>query len=175
MGRKMAGWNRREFLKTTASIVALAPLGSVAARDAFAQSAGRNRITVAHGVGVYSLNPYATNTSPLQAVWGSIMEPLIDPDYEKRTYRGILAESWQMKGNRLSFKLRSGIHFHDGSPLSSRDVVASFKRILTDKQSLQAPNLENIKEMDAPDDRTVVLTLKRIDANALEDISGRDR
>ena len=55
--RKTAGWNRREFLKTTASVVALAPLGSLIGRNAFAQSAGRNRITVAHGVGVYSLNP----------------------------------------------------------------------------------------------------------------------
>src|SRR6478672_8547325 len=34
--RKTAGWNRRKFLKTTASVVALAPLGSVVAREAFA-------------------------------------------------------------------------------------------------------------------------------------------
>ena len=130
-------------------------------------------MTVAHGVGVYSLNPYAVNTSPLQAVWGSVMEPLIDADYDKRGYQGVLAESWQMKGAKLQFKLRKGVRFHDGTPFSSKDVVASFKRILTDKQSLQAPNLENIKEMDAPDDLTVVLTLKKADANALEDINSR--
>src|SRR5678815_5351772 len=45
--------------------------------------------------------------------------------------------------------------------------------ILTDKQSLQAPNLQNIGEMDAPDDYTVILTLKKADANALEDINSR--
>ena len=101
------------------------------------------------------------------------MEPLIDADYDKRGYQGVLAESWQMKGARLQFKLRKGVRFHDGTPFSSKDVVASFKRILTDKQSLQAPNLGNIKEMDAPDDLTVVLTLKKADANALEDINGR--
>ena len=173
MIRKTAGWNRREFLKTTASVVALAPLGSVVERVAFAQSAGRNRITVAHGVGVYSLNPYAVNTSPLQAVWGSIMEPLIDADYEKRGYRGVLAESWQMTGPKLEFKLRKNVRFHDGAPFTSRDVLASFKRILTDKQSLQAPNLQNIGEMEAPDDYTVILTLKKADANALEDINSR--
>jgi peptide/nickel transport system substrate-binding protein len=171
--RKTAGWNRREFLKTTAAMVALAPLGSVAARDASAQSAARNRITVAHGVGVYSLNPYAVNTSPLQAVWGSIMEPLIDADYEKRGYRGVLAESWRMTGPKLQFKLRKNIRFHDGAPFTSRDVLASFKRILTDKQSLQAPNLQNIGEMEGPDDYTVILTLKKADANALEDINSR--
>src|SRR5262249_18140169 len=79
----------------------------------------------------------------------------------------------QMKGTKLQFKLRKSIRFNDGTLFSSKDVIASFKRILTDKQSLQAPNLENIKEMDAPDDLTVVLTLKKTDANALEDINSR--
>ncbi len=163
---------RREFLQKTAlatAAIAFSPLALQ--RTAFSQS--RNRVIVAHGVGIYSLNPYSVNTSPLQAVWGSIMEPLIDVDYDKRQYFGVLAESWQMTGNRIDFKLRKGIRFHDGSPFSSKDVIASFKRILTDKESLQAPNLQNIREMDAPDDLSIVLTLKKPDANAMEDINGR--
>ncbi|HEX2243133.1 MAG TPA: ABC transporter substrate-binding protein, partial [Gammaproteobacteria bacterium] len=51
--------------------------------------------------------------------------------------------------------------------------VASFRRIRTDKESLQAPNLQNIREIDAPDDFSIVLTLKKPDANALEDINNR--
>lgn len=144
---------------------------SLAPLSASAQA--RSRVIVAHGVGVYSLNPYAVNTSPLVAAWGSLMEPLIEPDYEKRTYRGVLAESWQLKGTRLEFKLRRNVRFHDGTPFSSADVVASFKRILTDKNSLQSPNLENVKDMEAPDAHTVVINLKRLDANILEDINNR--
>lgn len=173
MNRKPGRWSRREFLHRTAAAGALLSVAPLAENIARAQSGARSRVTIAHGVGVYSLNPYAVNTSPLQAVWGSIMEPLIDADYEKRGYRGVLAESWQMKGTRLQFNLRKGIRFHDGGLLTSRDVLASFKRILTDKQSLQAPNLQNIGEMDAPDEHTVVLTLKKPDANALEDINSR--
>jgi peptide/nickel transport system substrate-binding protein len=139
----------------------------------FAQSANRSRIIIAHGVGVYSLNPYAVNTSPLVAAWGSVMEPLIDADYEKRGYKGILAESWEMKGTKVHFKLRRGVRFHDGTPFTSKDAMASFKRILTDKASLQAPNLANVKEMDATDDYSFIVTLKQLDANALEDINGR--
>src|SRR5215472_14879726 len=172
MSEKSKRLSRRQFLQRSAAasaLLALSPYG----RSSLAQSTAKSRVVVAHGVGVYSLNPYAVNTSPLQAVWGSVMEPLIDADYENRGYRGVLAESWQMKGNKLSFQLRKGVRFHDGTPFSARDVVASFKRIITDKQSLQAPNLENIKEMDAPDDLTVVLTLKKPDANALEDINSR--
>jgi len=171
--RKPGQWSRREFLRSSAAAGALLSVAPFAAPAAPAQPPSRSRITVAHGVGVYSLNPYAVNTSPLQAVWGSILEPLIDADYEKRGYRGVLAESWQMKGTRLQFNLRKAIRFHDGTPLTSRDVLASFKRILTDKHSLQAPNLQNIAEMDAPNEHTVVLTLKKPDANALEDINSR--
>lgn len=166
------GIGRRGFLRdlgAAAAAVSLAPL--LKPQNLFAQS--RTRVTVAHGVGIYSLNPYAVNTSPLVAAWGSVMEPLVEPDYEKRTYRGVLAESWQLKGTRLEFKLRKGVRFHDGTALTSADVVASFKRILTDKQSLQSPNLENVKEMETPDTHTVVLHLKRLDANVLEDINNR--
>jgi ABC-type transport system substrate-binding protein len=164
--------SRREFLQKSAlATVTLAFSPFALHTTAFSQS--RNRVIVAHGVGVYSLNPYAVNTSPLVAIWQSIMEPLIEVDYEKRRYVGVLAESWEMKGNRIDFKLRKGVRFHDGTPFSSKDVIASFKRILSDKESLQAPNLRNIREMNAPDDFSVVLTLKKPDANALEDINNR--
>jgi peptide/nickel transport system substrate-binding protein len=174
MSASLKNISRRKFLRNVAvagSAVSLSPL--VTPATLFAQTSNRSRVTVAHGVGVYSLNPYAVNTSPLQAVWGSIMEPLIDSDYDKRGYRGVLAESWQMKSTKLQFKLRKGVRFHDGTALTSRDVMASFKRILTDKASLQAPNLENVKEMDTPDDHSFVITLKRPDATALEDIANR--
>jgi len=172
MSENVKNLGRREWLQKTAVAAAAFTFSPFALqRSAFSQS--RSRVTVAHGVGIYSLNPYAVNTSPLQAVWQSIMEPLIDVDYDKREYQGVLAESWQMKGNKIHFKLRKGIRFHDGAPFSSKDVIASFKRILTDKESLQAPNLQNIREMEAPDDFNVVLTLKKPDANALEDINNR--
>ena len=101
------------------------------------------------------------------------MEGLFDSDYDKRGYKGLLAESWQIKGNKIQFKLRKNVRFHDGTLFSAKDVIASYKRNMTDKQSLQAPSFENIKEMEAPDEMTVILTLKKIDANALEDLNNR--
>ena len=166
--------SRRKFLRNAAAAGAALSVPPWAIPASwFAQSASRSRVVIAHGVGVYSLNPYAVNTSPLVAAWGSVMEPLIDADYDKRGYKGVLAESWQMKDAKLHFKLRKNIRYHDGAPFTSKDVIASFKRILADKASLQAPNLENIKEMEAHDDHNVTITLKRADATALEDINGR--
>ena len=166
--------SRRKFLQNAAlagAALSFPPFANPA--RLFAQSTARSRVVIAHGVGIYSLNPYAVNTSPLVAAWASIMEPLIDADYEKRGYRGVLAESWQMNGTKVQFKLRKGVRFHDGTPFTSRDVIASFKRIITDKASLQSPNLENVKEMEIPDDHNFIINLKRVDATALEDINGR--
>ena len=85
----------------------------------------------------------------------------------------ILAESWTVKGNKLHFTVRKGVRFHDGTPFSGKDVIASLKRMITDKQSLVAPSLQNIKEMELPDDFNFVLTLKKADATALEDLNNR--
>lgn len=174
MSKRLRQWSRREFLANTIYTGALFAVAPAAfSKYAHAQSSGKSRVTIAHGVGVYSLNPYAVTTSPIQAQWGLVMETLTDFDYEKREYRGVLAESWELEGTRLEFKLRRGIRFHDGTPFGSKDVAASLKRMLTDKESLVAPSLRNVKEVAVPDDLTVILTLKKPDANALEALNNR--
>ena len=41
----------------------------------------------------------------------------------------MLAELWQFQGNRWQFKLRKGIKFHNGAPLTSKDVVFSVEKM----------------------------------------------
>src|SRR5215471_18967842 len=49
-----------------------------------------------------------------------------------------LAESWSVSPDRMTytFKIRSGVTFHDGSPLSAVDVKASFDRIIDPPQGV---------------------------------------
>ena len=44
----------------------------------------------------------------------------------------VLAESWEVHadGTEWTFRVRQGVTFHDGSPLTAEDVVYSFQRIL---------------------------------------------
>ena len=50
---------------------------------------------------------------------------------------GDLATSWSITPDRLTytFHLRLGVHFHDGSPLTSQAVVRSFERRLAVNQA----------------------------------------
>lgn len=55
-----------------------------------------------------------------------VMDTLIAYDAKTKTYRGQLAESWkQIDDKTLEIKLRHGVRFSDGSPLTADDVIYS--------------------------------------------------
>ena len=59
----------------------------------------------------------------------NIYDTLVARD-EQMQLRPGLAESWRIVDDTTwEFKLRSGVLFHDGSPLTSTDIVASFQRV----------------------------------------------
>ena len=90
----------------------------------------------------------------------------IDPnDPQAKKYQGDVAESWTASkdGKTYTFKLRKGIKFHDGSPLTSKDVVASFKKIMSPPAPAISPRMGYFTMVDSvtnPDDFTVVFKLK---------------
>jgi peptide/nickel transport system substrate-binding protein len=73
---------------------------------------------------------------------------------------GDLAVRWSVSPDRLTytFHLRPGVHFHDGSALTSQAVVASFKRRLAVDQA-PAYMLKPIASMQTPDALTLVVKL----------------
>ncbi|GAA4877716.1 ABC transporter substrate-binding protein [Kitasatospora terrestris] len=76
-----------------------------------------------------------------------------------------LAASWKYDadGTRLTFTLRPGLAFEDGSPLDATAVKKSLDRGRTDPKSLVAPQLTQVKQVLAPDATTVVLELSSPD------------
>ncbi|MFT8247132.1 ABC transporter substrate-binding protein [Roseomonas sp. BN140053] len=66
-----------------------------------------------------------SNTGALR----NIYDTLVARDEEMRLQPG-LAESWRVVDDTTwEFKLRPGVRFHDGAPLTSADVAASFQRV----------------------------------------------
>ena len=80
-----------------------------------------------------------------------------------------LAESWcRLSPDTVEFKLRSGVRFHDGTPLTADDVVFTFglERFSGEKAPGRAVAWEflgNLKEVVKVDDLTVRVTMKAPD------------
>lgn len=108
-----------------------------------------------------TLDPHKTDGTLTFQVLKSIYDTLVEPDRTGQIVPA-LAESWTVSedGRDWTFRLRRGVTFHDGSPLRSRDVEASLRRI-RDKAiaSPRASEFSMISQVLTPDDHTVEIRL----------------
>ena len=101
---------------------------------------------------------------PLAPLYSTLLK--VDPfDRTGTAPVGNLAESWTISPDGLAytFKLRRGVKFHDGSELTSKDVKASYDKIvfpLAGMKSLRKESYKSIQAVEAPDPYTVRLRLK---------------
>ena len=172
MAKKIPASSRRDFLRRAAALSVGAVVGPYIARDPFAAS--RDRITIYHSSVADSLHPYKHSSSPIYGQWQHIMEPLVEYDYKRKDYVGILAESWEFQGKRWVMHLKKGIKFHNGAPLTSKDVAFSIDRMKDEKGgSLQASNFKDVTEVQTPDDHTVIFVTKQPLAVFLDRLENR--
>jgi len=84
-----------------------------------------------------------------------------------------LAERWDIPDPlTYVFHLHRGVRFHDGRPLTSRDVKWTFDSLLQGKiRSTKAAAYRLVDRIDAPDDYTLVFHLKEPFATLLWNIS----
>jgi peptide/nickel transport system substrate-binding protein len=68
-----------------------------------------------------------------------------------------------------TFKLRHGVHFHNGKEMTSADVVASFNRYA--RVGLQRSTLDNVDHWDAPDRDTFEIHMKQAQPTFIEALS----
>jgi peptide/nickel transport system substrate-binding protein len=89
---------------------------------------------------------------------------------------GDLAESWNVSqdGTTYTFKLRQGVKFHDGTTLTSRDVKASYDRIIKPPQGVRSARQASyaaIESVETPDATSVVFRLKYGSASMLANLA----
>jgi ABC-type transport system substrate-binding protein len=84
-----------------------------------------------------------------------------------------LAERWEIPDPlTYIFHLHSGVRFHDGRPLTARDVKWTFDSLLTGKiRSPRGAAYRFVDHIDAPDDYTVIFHLKEPDSPLLWNLS----
>ena len=97
----------------------------------------------------------------------------IGPDFITSGDRGFvpqLAEKWQRRDSvTLAFELNRRARWHDGRPVTAKDVVWSFDRIKAGAEPQKAVLLRSITSMTAENDRTVVVRFSRVYAEQLYD------
>ena len=96
-----------------------------------------------------TLDPHAVNEGTTHALNHHIYEPLIIRDHAGQLVPA-LAVTWRQANNPLvwTFDLRPGVTFHDGTPLTARDVVFSIERARLPTSDL-ATRLKAISSIEA--------------------------
>lgn len=94
------------------------------------------------------------------AAINNVYEGLVEYVPGSSEIRGLLAKDWTISDDGLTytFNLVEGATFHDGTPFNAAAVKTSFER-RRDSELILSYFLWNVKDIAAPDDKTVVITL----------------
>ncbi|HUJ75527.1 MAG TPA: ABC transporter substrate-binding protein, partial [bacterium] len=90
----------------------------------------------------------------------------VDPtDTKAERIQGDLATGWKVSngGKTYTFPLHTGVTFHDGSPVTAKDVVASLEHFINPPAGVASPRKSyytEVESVSAPNDHTVVIKLK---------------
>lgn len=118
------------------------------------------------------LDPNKTSAYFAFQVLENVFDTLVQPD-ENLEMQPALAESWEVSEDQLTwtFTLRDGVTWHDGSPFTSADVVYTYRRII-DEELANAWRFSAVTDIEAPDERTVVITVSAPSPNLLSNLGG---
>jgi peptide/nickel transport system substrate-binding protein len=117
-----------------------------------------------------TLDQMTSNTISTRNIAMNIYESLMTRDENNHPILE-LAQAMLEATDQLSytFKLRQGVHFHNGKSMTSDDVVASFDRYA--KVGNQRSTLDNVDRWDAPDASTFVIHMKHAQPTFIEALS----
>ncbi len=118
-------------------------------------------LTLAISADPPSLDPHKTPTVGL--VHALLYSTLVTVDKTTGDFVPWLSDSWTITegGKVLTFKLHSGVKFHDGTPLTSQAVKATIDRLID--PAMAAPGASwvgPVDRLDTPDETTVRLVFK---------------
>ena len=99
----------------------------------------------------------------------------IDPQNYPKVV-GDLATEWTVSKDGLTytFKIRQGVKFHDGTPLTAADIKATYDKIVFPAEgtrSIRKIHYSAVDKIEAPDPTTVVFKLKFPSASLLDNLA----
>jgi len=132
------------------------------------------------------LHPWTQNT-PQNATFylnGGVYDQLVDiaysPEEDHRFANQVspeLAERWELRDNTLYiFLMRKNVKWHDGEPLTARDVKWSIEFVAEPgNRILGMPDLKVIESITTVDDHTLQIKLKEPEVDFLKKLTNSNR
>jgi peptide/nickel transport system substrate-binding protein len=123
-----------------------------------------------------NLNPILSdNTASSDVMYLLYDVALVGGDLETGalTCDGALCESWEVSDDGLvyTFPLKDGFNWNDGTPVTAQDFVYTYNAINSDLvESPRKYVWDSIESIEAPDDKTVVITYNNLRCDALYDL-----
>jgi peptide/nickel transport system substrate-binding protein len=156
------GLSRRETL----ALASAAAAASLFGLDARAQGAPKKGgvLKVAANANPSSLDPATGGSGADHTMLFPIYDTLTEWDYETLKPKPGLAESWSFPDPQtLVLNLRSGVTFHDGTPLDAEAVKFNLDRNKTDQRSNLKADLGTMTSVEATGPLQVTLKLSQPD------------
>jgi peptide/nickel transport system substrate-binding protein len=155
---------RRDLLKGAAALGAAAAVPVTAGGTALAQTTQKKELVTAQSGDVSKFDPHFSTSSNDIRVSFNIFDNLTSRHPDGKLHPG-LATEWKLEGQTTwRFKLRQGVKFHNGDPLTSADVKFSIERTYDPAaKTMVATALATIEKIETPDPSTVVITTKKPD------------
>src|SRR5262247_4715430 len=124
-----------------------------------------------------SLDPHQESTFATMQLVAPLYSTLLQTDpYAYPKIIGDVASEWKISPDGLTytFKIRPGIRFHDGSPLTAADVKASYDKIVFPPdgvRSIRKNAYAAVARIEAPAPDTLVFALKFPSASLLANLA----
>jgi len=130
-------------------------------------------LTIGIGVDLDTVDPAQQTTTTVQNVIDYGLQTLVAFDTQGKI-EPLLATSWSTSkdGLTLTFHLRQGVKFHDGTPFNADAVVFCLDRLISGKVKVPiGAGFRSMKSIEAVNPTTVAIHLKNPDPNLVPNLS----
>ncbi len=170
VGQGVSGRHGRQRTRLVAALalVATALLPAAALPPAPAAAADGGTFTVGLTNEVDSFNPFLGIEGESYEMWALMYDYLVGYSMKDMSPAPALATDWDTSDDGLTwtFHMREGVNWSDGEPLTANDVAYTYNRVLDGgpEAATWSSYLLGVQSIEATDDATVVLTLKKPNA-----------
>ncbi|MBP9995995.1 MAG: ABC transporter substrate-binding protein [Lachnospiraceae bacterium] len=120
-----------------------------------------------------SLDPHNATGAGTREVLFNVFEGLVKPNSDGELIPAVASEyAVDNEGRTYTFTLRDGVTFHDGSPVTVEDVIASVEHCAESRSGeLMVAAFSNIASIEATDEKTVEIKLSEPDTDFMTNMT----